>query len=286
MTQQDSPAFDFVDGESPLLISVPHCGYRIPAAVQSRMTSAAAESVDSDWWVDRLYHFAHAQGHAVQTARFSRYVIDLNRPDNQESLYPGQFEVGLCPLQSFDGDALYLPGHEPDDAEISSRISAIWKPYHDNLAAQLQRRVDRFGFALLWDAHSIRSSVPLLFEGRLPDLNFGTNANRSCNPALLNSVMTTAAASGDYSIVANQRFKGGYITRHYGDPSRHVHAIQLEISQAAYLNEAVLDDPDLRDLGLRKRVERAWCEEKASVLSELLSRLMPVFIDEARHGAG
>ncbi len=278
---KSSPVFDLVEGDSPLLISVPHCGSRIPGEICGRMRQAAIESTDSDWLVDRLYGFAAGSGHAIQTARYSRYVIDLNRPPNQQSLYPGQFEVALCPLQGFDGKPLYRSGCEPSEEEIDRRINHFWKPYHDNIRFELEQRVERFGYALLWDAHSIRSSVPLLFEGTLPDLSFGTNSDLSCDPALLQSVLDVAAGTDAYSVVANQRFRGGYITRHYGSPEQNIHAIQLEISQATYLDESVLENCADDHDQYSDRVERAWHADRADRLSELLGNLLSMYVSSA-----
>lgn len=229
---------DVTLGDSPLLVSVPHAGLGIPEAMEARMTELALTRRDADWHVDRLYDFLGEIGASAIVARQSRYVVDLNRPPDGASLYPGQATTGLVPTTTFDGQPLYREGQEPSAEEIAERVATFWRPYHDRLAEALADVRARHGFALLWDAHSIRSHVPRLFTGRLPDLNLGTNGGASCDPALEMRVATVAAGQARYSHVVNGRFKGGFITRRYGRPADGVHAIQLELSQATYMDEA------------------------------------------------
>ena len=227
--------FSFSEGESPLLISVPHDGIHLPHDMRARMSPAAVALPDTDWHVAELYSFARELGASMLVANYSRYVVDLNRPATDEALYAGQVATGLCPMQTFAGEAIYA-STPVDAAELSARVECYWRPYHDKLSATLAQIRERHGFALLWDAHSIASVVPRLFEGELPELNLGTNGGRSCAPRIARRVVDVAAAS-DYSHVVNGRFQGGYITRHYGDPESNVHAMQLELAQRVYLNE-------------------------------------------------
>ena len=227
--------FSFSEGESPLLISVPHDGIHLPRDMRARMSPAAVALPDTDWHVAELYSFARELGASMLVANYSRYVVDLNRPATDEALYAGQVATGLCPMQTFAGEAIYALT-PVDAAELSARVECYWRPYHDKLSATLAQIRERHGFALLWDAHSIASVVPRLFEGELPELNLGTNGGRSCAPRIARRVVDVAAAS-DYSHVVNGRFQGGYITRHYGDPESNVHAMQLELAQRVYLNE-------------------------------------------------
>ena len=227
--------FSFSEGESPLLISVPHDGIHLPRDMRARMSPAAVALPDTDWHVAELYSFARELGASMLVANYSRYVVDLNRPATDEALYAGQVATGLCPMQTFAGEAIYA-STPVDAAELSARVECYWRPYHDKLSATLAQIRERHGFALLWDAHSIASVVPRLFEGELPELNLGTNGGRSCAPRIARRVVDVAAAS-DYSHVVNGRFQGGYITRHYGDPESNVHAMQLELAQRVYLNE-------------------------------------------------
>lgn len=226
-------------GTVPLLISLPHDGSEIPAELAARMADAARAAPDTDWHVSRLYAFARELGASILVPRYSRYVVDLNRPPDDTSLYPGQNTTGLCPAVQFNGAPVYRDGEAPTAGEIGERVEGYWRPYHDALRAELDRIHAEHGRAVLWEGHSIRGSeLPFLFEGRLPDLNLGTSAGASCSPALQARLEAALAAQGDYDWVANGRFKGGYITRHYGEPARDIDAVQLEISQRNYMDEA------------------------------------------------
>ena len=223
----------FREGSAPLLISVPHDGAHLPADMRVNMTAAGIALPDTDWHVAQLYEFASDLGASMLVANYSRYVVDLNRPASDEALYPGQLATGLCPLETFAGEKIYV-----DDSEVDreSRVETYWKPYHDRIRATLDAMRERHGYALLWDAHSIPSRVPRLFDGELPELNIGTDSGASCDAALEQAV-TSAAASSEYGAVLNDRFRGGYITRHYGQPDSGIHAVQLEISQRVYMDE-------------------------------------------------
>ena len=238
MTIDTMEPFLFREGRMPLLVSMPHVGLHIPDDIAAGMTGLALTRGDTDWHVDILYDFLAALGASVVAATHSRYVVDLNRPPDGASLYPGQSTTGLCPTTTFDGGPLYKDGAEPDEAEVARRVAAYWKPYHDRLEAELARLKAAHGYALLWDAHSIRSVVPRLFEGRLPDLNIGTAGGASCDPEIAGRVVAVAESAGDYSAVLNGRFTGGYITRQYGRPDDGIHAVQLELSQRTYMDEA------------------------------------------------
>lgn len=225
--------YGFREGTVPLLISVPHDGCHLPADVRAGMTAAGTDLPDTDWHVGQLYEFAGDLGANILVANYSRYVVDLNRPATDEELYPGQLSTGLCPTETFAGEAIYDGSVEIDTA---ARIAAYWQPYHERIRATLDNLRDQHGYALLWDAHSIPSEVPRLFDGRLPALNIGTNGGASCGAEIETAVNAVAEAS-DYSSVLNGRFRGGYITRHYGDPGNGIHAVQLEIAQRVYMNE-------------------------------------------------
>jgi N-formylglutamate deformylase len=227
-------------GRVPLLVSLPHDGGAIPPGLVARMAECARGAPDTDWHVSRLYAFARDElGASMLVPRFSRYVVDLNRPPDDASLYPGQNTTGLCPVQCFSGEAIYLDGQAPDAAEIAARRERYWRPYHEALAAELARLRDAHGRVVLWEAHSIRGSdLPFLFDGRLPDLNLGTAAGASCSPALQAGLEARLAAQGRYDWVVNGRFKGGYITRHYGRPAEGIDAVQLEVSQRIYMDES------------------------------------------------
>ena len=232
------PPFRFRQGTRPLLISMPHVGTHVPPALAARFTDAARQVPDTDWHLARLYDFAAEElGASVLIATHSRYVIDLNRPPDDRNLYPGQDTTGLCPVDSFDKAPLYAAGDVPGAAEIAARRDAIWQPYHQQLQAELDRLKAAHGTVALWDAHSIRSVLPRFFDGRLTDLNLGTADGASCDPALAQELLAIAEAAAGYSAVLNGRFKGGHITRRYGDPAWGVHAVQLELTQSSYMQE-------------------------------------------------
>lgn len=205
---------------------------------------------DTDWHVAELYDFARELGASLLVARYSRYVVDLNRPPDDGALYQGQVATGLCPRYTFAGDALYRGDAAVAPAELSERTERYWRPYHERLAATLDELRARHGCAFLWDAHSIPSRVPRLFDGELPVLNLGNFDGRSCDPETGRELFEIASASR-YESVLNGRFKGGYITRHYGDPANGVQAMQLELAQRAYMNEATLEYDSARAARLR-----------------------------------
>lgn len=223
-------------GVSPLVISLPHIGTELPARIAAQLTARARRVEDTDWHVDQLYAFAKDLGASWVAARYSRYVVDLNRPPDNASLYPGQATTGLVPIETFDGESLY-EGLLPDTQELQARLSQYWAPYHAALQLHLADAVARHGYALLLDCHSIRSHVPRLFEGRLPDINLGTNDGASCLPHVIHAVTRALQEQTTFSFVLNGRFKGGYITRHYGNPKASVSALQIELAQSSYMDE-------------------------------------------------
>lgn len=229
---------EFSRGRVPLLISIPHAGTCLTPEVEAALVPAARSLPDTDWHLPRLYDFAAGLGASLLVARYSRYVVDLNRPPDDAPLYSTP-TTGLFPATFLDGQPLFQPGREPGPALRAEYLQRVWRPYHQTLAAELARLKAEFGYALLFEAHSIRAVVPWLFEGRLPDLNLGTNSGASCDPRLAERLMAVCAeaeAEG-YSRVLDGRFKGGYITRHYGRPEEGIHAVQLELVQCRYMEE-------------------------------------------------
>lgn len=235
---QAFPLYEYLAGEAPLLISFPHSGTYLPPALAQRLRPEVRDLPDTDWFVPELYDFCRELGASMLRATHSRYVVDLNRPPDDAPLYPGQRGTTVCPIETFDADPLYAPGQEPSRAEIAERLRSYWQPYHARLAELTAKLAAEHGSCVLWDAHSILSSVPQLFDGTLPDLNLGTADGRSCSPARAARLIEVLSAQSRFSFVANGRFKGGYITRHYGNPAARIDAVQLEIAQAAYLAEA------------------------------------------------
>ena len=245
-------SFQLQPGTSPLLVSMPHVGTEIADALRPAYTPRTLELEDTDWHLDRLYDFLPDLGASVLQARQSRYVIDLNRPPDDMPMYPGASNTELCPTRFFTGDALYRPGQEPLVDERVRRRTEYWEPYHAALARELSRIVAQHGFVLLWDAHSIRSEIAWLFAGRLPDLNIGTAGGTSCDPAITDSVARACAGAAALSSVVNGRFTGGYLTRHYGNPRGHGHALQREMCQCTYMQEAA---PFAFDAARARRVQ-------------------------------
>lgn len=252
---------------SPLLLSQPHVGLEIPKAIEDRLTPGAKLRPDTDWHIDRLYGDMAAElGATVLTARYSRYVIDLNRDPAGASLYPGQSVTELCPTSLFDEAPMYLQNQDPDESEIEERREIYWQPYHAALASEIARLKDLHGYVLLYDCHSIRSLVPRFFEGRLPTLNLGTGDGISADPGLAQKLEDVAARS-PYRHALNGRFKGGYITRHYGQPAENIHAVQMELAQADYMAET----PPF-----------SYLEERAAKLQPTLNQILNTLLDWGR----
>ena len=230
--------FRFHAGSIPLLVSMPHVGTDIPDEIAARMTPQALLKADTDWHLRELHGFLQDMDASVLSARWSRYTIDLNRPQEDTNLYPGQDTTGLLPADTFHREPLDLPGCEPDAHDVRQRLERYWAPYHRQLDQELARMLRAHGAVVLWEAHSIASHVPRFFDGKLPDLNFGTADGASCDPGLTCAVVDLARAQHQFTVALNGRFKGGHITRHYGQPQQRVHAIQLEMCQCLYMDEA------------------------------------------------
>jgi len=226
----------FHQGRLPLLISMPHAGLGLTQAVREGLVDQAQSLPDTDWHIPRLYDFARELGASVVAAEYSRFVIDLNRPDDDKPLYAGA-TTGLYPATLFEGEPLFKHGKEPSADERKAYLEQIWRPYHETIQRELARLREAFGYALLWDAHSIRSLIPHLFDGKLPDFNLGTFNGASCDAELAERLQGACAGAQGYSHVLNGRFKGGHITRHYGNPAEHIHAVQLELAQSTYMEE-------------------------------------------------
>jgi N-formylglutamate deformylase len=225
-------------GTAPLLISMPHVGTDIPDDIAATMAPCALTRADTDWHLEQLYAFADELGASTLAARWSRYVIDVNRPPEDTNLYPGLDTTGLCPVDTFAREPLYQAGRAPSGLEIKRRLQRYWQPYHKHVRSELDRLLALHGRVVLWDAHSIASMVPRFFDGRLPDLNFGTANGASCAPGLERAVVGVLLGQQPFTVAVNGRFKGGYITRHYGQPEQNVHAIQLEMCQYLYMDES------------------------------------------------
>jgi len=243
MTQAEGDWLTVRRGEAPLIVSLPHTGTEVPAEIEAQVVSPWLAGRDADWWVDRLYAFAADLGASLIHTDVSRTVIDVNRDPSGVSLYPGAATTGLCPTTTFDGEPLYRAGLAPSAAEIARRRAAWFDPYHAALETEIARVRALHGSLVLYDAHSIRSRIPRLFEGELPNFNIGTNSGASCDPALTSAVEAACAASA-FSRITDGRFKGGYITRRHGAPAAGVHAIQMELACRGYMAEPEMPGPD------------------------------------------
>ena len=235
--EESMKSFHFTPGGPPMLMSIPHGGTALPGDLAGRLTPEAQRLPDTDWHLNRLYDFAPALGIAILRAEFSRYAIALNRAPDGSALYPGDSNSELVPVTTFADEPIYRDGPAPGAREIARRREQFWKPYHARLAGSLEEIKRRHGHAVLFDCHSIRSTVPRFFEGQLPDFNLGTADGSSCDNSLRDHLAGALAGFGAYSLAVDGRFKGGYITRHYGAPKDGIHAFQLELSYATYMEE-------------------------------------------------
>lgn len=228
--------YEFIQGTAPLLISIPHAGTHLTPEVASGLTDAALPLSDTDWHIPELYDFAKALGASIIIGQYSRFVIDLNRPADDKPLYTTA-TTGLYPDTLFDGRPTFKAGQQPTDEQRKGYLDTIWQPYHQKIQHELARMKQQHSYAMLFDAHSIASVIPRLFEGKLPDLNLGTNSGLSCAPGLIGVVEGCCTVQDTFTHVLNGRFKGGYITRAYGQPENHQHAVQLELAQCNYMEE-------------------------------------------------
>lgn len=265
-----------VRNDAPLIVSVPHAGTAIPTSVEGRLLSFWLARKDADWWLDRLYGFAADLGATMVRTAVSRTVIDVNRDPGGTSLYPGQATTGLCPTETFDGELLYHEGAEPSEAEIAERRRTYFDPYHDALTSEIARLSTLHDRVVLYDCHSIRSKIPRLFAGQLPQFNLGTNDGHSCAAELAHAVESVCDASR-LPRVTNGRFKGGYITRHYGRPEAGLHAIQMELACRGYMREPA-------DVG-GTNWPSPYSEETAAPLQAVLRGVLDAALAFARSAA-
>jgi len=271
MSHSTSSIYSFSAGSSPLLISVPHAGTEVPVELQRRFTSGAQALPDTDWHVDRLYELtltlARELGASLLVATHSRYVVDLNRSPDSAALYANEPTSPVCPDRTFAGDPIYMSGEGLQAAEVQERIDRYWRPYHARLEQELERLRAEHGFALLWDAHSVASEAPGLFQGVLPEFNFGSRDSAACPRDVAQALLDHVAHDGKYGAVLDGRFKGGYITLHYGRPAQKIYAIQLELAQRVYLDE---------------RAPQAWDAGRAQGAASMIAQLLERYVEEGR----
>ena len=234
----NTDVFDLYPGTRPLLVSLPHVGTRIPPELRSAFVARALQVEDTDWHLDQLYAFVRDMGASLIVPHYSRFVIDLNRPPENTPMYAGSNNTELCPTRFFSGDPIYRDGMAPDAQAINTRRERYWQPYHAALRSEMARLQTQHGHAILFDGHSIKSELPWLFEGKLPDLNLGTASGASCAPTLRAQLQAALQAQSQFTQVVDGRFKGGYITRSFGSPQAGQHAVQLEMCWSTYMQEA------------------------------------------------
>jgi N-formylglutamate deformylase len=271
--QPHTPWLTVETGSAPLLLCMPHTGTDIPGELEQAFVSPWLARRDTDWWIDRLYDFAGTLGASLVRTDISRSVIDMNRDPSGASLYPGQATTELCPTTSFDGQALYRAGASPGEQEIARRRDAYFVPYHRAIAEQIARLRVLHPRVVVYDCHSIRSHIPRLFAGTLPNFNLGTFAGASCAAELAARLEALCDVSG-FSRVTNGRFKGGYTTRHYGRPADGVHALQMELACRSYMDEPGTE-PDAGNW------PSPWDEFRAQPLQEILERVLQGCIEFA-----
>ncbi|PWC12750.1 N-formylglutamate deformylase [Brenneria roseae subsp. americana] len=262
--------YSFIAGNAPLLVSIPHAGTRLTPEVERALSDDARPLSDTDWHIPRLYDFARSLGASILVGHYSRFVIDLNRPSDDKPLY-ATATTGLYPDTLFDGRPTFKAGMAPSVLQRQRYLDEIWRPYHQQIQSELARIKQTFGYALLFDAHSIASVIPRLFDGTLPDLNIGTNSGASCAAELSDILTTCCEQQSQFSHVLNGRFKGGYITRAYGQPDRDIHAVQLELAQSNYMDES---EP------------YPYVEAKASQLQVLLKQMLGGMLNWGHHRYG
>lgn len=258
------PIYTLHQGTRPLLVSVPHAGQVVPADLAARMVPRAEGVEDTDWHLEKLYAFVVSLGASLIVPTYSRFVVDLNRPNDNQPMYPGVNNTELVPTRFFTGDAIYRDGEAPTEAEVRARCTKYWQPYHDAIEQELTRLHGAHGHAVILDGHSIRAEVPWLFEGRLPDLNLGTANGESCDAGLRAKLAQSLNAQAAFSHVVDGRFKGGHITRHYGKPSRGWHAVQMEMGWHTYADD--------------KAMPPTWLPERARAVQGVLRELIEIML--------
>ena len=258
-------SLNIVQGDGPLLLAQPHGGVEIPDSILQRLNPEGQAMADTDWHISQLYTGLIENVTSVSTS-IHRYVIDANRDPSDQSLYPGQNTTSLCPTTTFDGAEIYLPGQAPSADEIGQRQQQYHQSYHDALREQVERIRQKHGFVILYDCHSIRSLIPYLFDGKLPDFNIGTNSGTSCDPAIEATVSSICENAEDYDSITNGRFKGGWTTRHFGHPDQGVHALQMELAQCNYMEESAPWDYDSRRADKLRKILAHILEKISTIL--------------------
>ncbi len=251
-------AFEFTPGTLPVLVAIPHAGTQLTPDISNDLVNKARALPDTDWHLARLYQFARDMGASTLVANYSRLVIDLNRAaDGPERINPTF--TGLYPDSLLDGTPCYSPSHRPDSKARLQALEMIWRPWHQQIDHELHRIKQEHGYALLLDAHASVSQLPRRFDGTLPDLCVGTLNGQSCSPALEYHLMECLAGLHGLTFAVNKQFKGGYTLKAWGHPEDNIHALQLVISRAAYMQE---------------QAPYAWENKKAEKIQPMLKKVV------------
>ncbi|HNP20154.1 MAG TPA: N-formylglutamate amidohydrolase [Fulvivirga sp.] len=222
----------------PILISVPHCGVLFPDEIKNDYNQELIKAPDdTDWFVDQLYDFATEMGITMITAQYSRWVIDINRDPESKPLYDdGRIITELCPTATFAGEDIYKEGCKPNEDEVKRRITAYYNPYYTKITELLEDLKKEFGQVIFWDSHSIREYVPLIRKDKFPDLILGDNDGKTAHPSLSKSALENLEKSG-LEVRHNTPFKGGHLTRYFGQPHNNQHGLQLEMTKVNYMDD-------------------------------------------------
>jgi N-formylglutamate amidohydrolase len=232
--------YDIIDPNpnSPILVSVPHCGTHIPKDIEDNYLPERITNIDdTDWYVDRLYGFVEGLGITMIKANISRWVIDLNRNPESKPLYDdGRVITALTPVTDFNGQPIYA-NNGPDNHEVKRRIETYFNPYYTKISNLLAEKRKHHAHVLFFDAHSIRRLVPGIRQEPFPDLILGDADQTSANAELIKTAESVLGNSR-FTFQHNDPFKGGNLTRHFGKPSSGVHALQLEMSKVLYMDDS------------------------------------------------
>ncbi len=226
----------------PILVSVPHSGTEFPEDLEKFFKEKfRKDPEDTDWLVHKVYDFLPSLGIPVLHAKYSRYVVDLNRDPDDVALYnDDRFITGLFPTHSFTKEALYKDKSTQEEAlsefDRKWRMDRFYWPYYRAIQSHLTEKRDQHKAALLFDAHSIARSVPSLSAEPFPDLVLGTQMGFTADKKLIDAALEVLERS-PYKVSHNDPFRGGNITRNHGNPEMGFHAMQLEMCQDLYLAE-------------------------------------------------
>jgi len=223
----------------PILVSVPHSGTFFPEDVLEKMNPEKARfPEDTDWFVNRLYSFCSEMGITMIVANYNRWVVDLNRNPQNAPLYKdGRVITNVVSVTDFNGETIYKEEYQPNDKEIQKRLERYFYPYHEKVEEILLNFRNEFGTALLFDVHSIKKNVPGIQNDDFPQFILGDNDEKSAHRELIQIAIEKLSNKG-FDFSHNHPFKGGFITRSFGNPQENIHALQLEMIKTNYMDDS------------------------------------------------